>query len=280
MTTSITGATRVVGVMGDPIAHSKSPSLLNAAFRATGLDYVMTAFPVASGNVAKAVAGLGSLGVVGCSVTMPHKAAVIPHLEGVSDTALALDAVNCIVARGNGSGTELWGENTDGVGFIRGLADDTGFDPRGARCAVVGAGGAARAVIFALAEAGAAHIDVINRTRATAESAAGLAPGCGHVGVAGDIAAADLVVQATSVGMAEADVAAVDPALFSSSQVLAELIYHPAITPTMRAATEAGATSANGLSMLIHQAAVAFELWTGQEAPVVAMRAAVPQTAE
>jgi shikimate dehydrogenase len=280
VTPSITGATRLVGVMGDPIRHSKSPALLNAAFAAAGLDYVMAAFPVSSGDAAAGVGGLRSLGVVGCSVTMPHKAAVIPHLDGISGAARALDAVNCITTRNGSSGQELWGENTDGVGFIRGLADDTGFDVHGKRCAVVGAGGAARAVIYALADAGATHIDVINRTESAAVSAAALAGGVGHVGDPGDIGAADLVVQATSIGMKSNDSSAVDPALFGAGHVVAELIYHPAITPTMRAAVDAGATVSNGLSMLIHQAAVAFEHWTGVEAPIAAMRSAVTQPTE
>jgi len=268
---AITGRTQLVGVMGDPIGHSKSPTLLNAAFAASGLDFRMVALPVPEGRGADAVAALGVLGFHGCSVTMPHKNAVIARLDSVSDSAKRLDAVNCI----RRDGTTLIGENTDGEGFIRGLAEDTGFDPAGARCVVVGAGGAARAVILALANAGATRIDVINRTRSFAEAAVALAGATGHIGEPGDVAQADLVVQATSVGMSETDPSAIDPTHLGEGQIVADLIYHPSVTPTMRAGTQAGATVSNGLSMLLHQAAVAFEHWTGVTAPIEAMRSAL-----
>ena len=260
-----------MGVMGDPIGHSKSPVLLNAAFAAAELDYRMVALPVPAGRGLDAGDALGIIGFHGCSVTMPHKNVVIHRLDAVSEVANKLEAVNCI----RREGSRLIGENTDGEGFIRGLADDTGFDPAGSRCVVIGAGGAARAVILALADAGAERVDVINRTRSSAESAAALAGAFGHVGEFGDVVHADLVVQATSIGMAEADPSAIDSALMHEGQVVAELIYHPVITQTMRAGVEAGAEVSNGLSMLLHQAAVAFEHWTGSAAPIEAMRSAV-----
>ena len=267
----ITGSTRLIGVMGDPIAHSKSPTMLNAAFAAVGLDYRMVALPVPAGSGPDAVDSLRTLGFCGCSVTMPHKFAVVSRLDAVSEAASSLQAVNCI----RRDGDRLIGENTDGEGFVRGLSEDTGFDPSGADCVVVGAGGAARAVVLALAGAGAARVGVVNRTRSAAEAAAALIGAQGRVAELSEVTSADLVVQATSIGMTAGDVPAIDAAQFRSGQVLADLIYHPAVTPTMQAAEGAGASVSNGLSMLLHQAAVAFEHWTGEEAPVVAMRSAI-----
>jgi len=264
---NITGETRLVGVIGDPVRHSRSPAMLNAAFAKAGLDFRMLAMPVTKGHVEHAVAGLRSLGIIGCSVTMPHKAAVVDHLDQCSEVAKALNAVNCI----RRDGDTLIGENTDGAGFLLGLAHDVGFDPAGRRCAVVGAGGAARAVVLALAGAGASQVVVVNRTQSSAEVAAALAPDVASVADEAALADVELIVQATSVGMSDGDGSAVDPALFRSGQIVADLVYHPTVTPTMSAASASGCVVTNGLSMLIHQGAVAFEHWTGRTAPIEAM---------
>ena len=270
MADQITGQTRLVGVIGDPVRHSMSPALLNAAFRAAGLDYRVLAMPVNHGDAAAAVAGMRSLGIEGCSVTMPHKADVIAHLDDCSKTATTLNAVNCI----RRDGKKLIGENTDGSGFLRGLADDTGLDPEGKQCVVIGAGGAARAVVVALARAGAAQVTVVNRSRGSAETAAALAGPIGQVGTSVVVPEADLVVQATPVGMHNDDPSAVDGSLFRPGQVLVDLVYFPSTTSTMEAAHRAGSQVTNGLSMLIHQAAVSFEHWTGVKADIEIMRAA------
>lgn len=267
------GATRLAGVIGAPIRHSLSPAIFNAAFDATGLDWVYAAFEVAEGDAPAALAGVRSLGLGGVSVTMPHKGAVVALVDELTPDAAALGAVNCVVPVGGG---RLVGDNTDGPGFVASLRD-AGVEVRGARCAVVGAGGAGRAVVRALAGAGAREVVVVNRTPARARDAAGLAGSVGMVGMPVEVATADLVVNATSVGMAGTAGAGrlpLDPGLLGEGQVVADLVYEPARTPLLEAAEAQGATPVGGIGMLVHQAAAAFARWTGQEAPLGAMRAA------
>jgi shikimate dehydrogenase len=215
------------------------------------------------------VHGMRALGIEGLSVTMPHKADVVSALDKLSPTAEALGAVNTVTRQGD----RLLGENTDGAGFLDALRLDEGFDPAGRRCLVLGAGGAARAVVLALAEAGAADIAVANRTESRALEAVALAGAVGRIGVAADAAEADLIVNATSVGMGDG-LSPLDPATVSKGQFVVDLVYHPAVTPFVAGARAQGATAVNGLGMLIHQAAHAFRHWTGQEPPLAAMSAA------
>jgi len=268
-------ASHVVGVMGEPVGHSLSPLLHNAAFDAMGLDWVSVGFPVPDGAVPDAVGGIRALGIVGMSVTMPHKQAMAAAVDKCTPLARRLDAVNCVVRDGD----RLVGDSTDGPGFLAALARGAGFDPAGARCVVLGAGGAARAVVAALGDAGAASVVVVNRTRARAEEAAALAGEAGVVGEASAVAGADLVVQATPVGMALGAVTdeqlPVDPGFLHEGQVVADLVVHPMRTPLLAAAEAAGARPVSGLGMLVHQAALALERWTGRPAPVEAMWAAV-----
>lgn len=267
--TRIGGSTRVAGVIGTPIRHSLSPVLHNAAFRALDLDWVFLAFEVAAGEGAAAVTAMRTLGIEGLSVTMPHKADVIPALDKLSPTAERLGAVNTITQQGG----RLLGESTDGPGFLDALRLDEGFDPAGTRAVVLGAGGAARAVVLALAEAGACEVVVVNRTAARAEEAVQLAGGVGRAGEAADAGDTDLVVNATSVGMGDGR-SPIDVELLSAGQLVVDLVYHPAVTPLVAGARAQGATAVNGLGMLIHQAAHAFRHWTGQEPPLPAMSAA------
>ena len=238
------------------------------------------AFPVPAGSAPEAVAGAGALGIEGLSVTMPHKTDVAAVLAGrLSPTAQRLGAVNTVVRRGG----ELWGENTDGAGLLDALRHDEGFDPAGRRCVVVGAGGAGRAVTLALAEAGAAEVVVANRTPGRAEAAAALAGDRGRVGSLDEVGEADLVVNATPVGMGGAvpgpghDPAhdlPLDPARLGPGQLVVDLVYHPPVTPLLEAARARGATAVNGVGMLVHQAAHGFRLWTGEEPPLEVMSAA------
>jgi shikimate dehydrogenase len=267
----------VVAVIGDPIDHSLSPVLHNAGFAEVGLDWVCVALPVRAGDAVAATSAMRVLGLQGMSVTMPHKADILAGVDEVTPVAATLGSVNCV----RRSGDHLIGDNTDGAGFLAGLRDDFGMDPAGADCVVVGAGGAARAVVLALASAGAASVRVLNRTPERARAAAALAGPSGQVADPLDVRTADLVVNATPVGMVAGgadDRLPLDPSLLGPGQVVAELIYHPSTTPLMRAAEAAGARTANGLSMLLHQAAVAFTHWTGHEAPVSAMADAVRAT--
>jgi shikimate dehydrogenase len=304
-------------VIGDPVRHSLSPALHNAAFAALGLDWVYVAFAVAAGHGAAAVAAMRALDIAGLSVTMPHKAAVVAELDRLGPTATLLGVVNTISWTASPDGWELEGESTDGAGFIDALRGDDGFDPAGRRCVVLGSGGAARSVTLALAEAGSASVQVVARRRDAAVQCSGLAgpigfalvvPGEGPAGAAGAgeapagpgageapesadpvarpadavaglsdaVAGADLIVNATPVGMAAGDGLPfdLDPELLHQGQFVADLIYAPATTPLLAAARVRGAGTANGLGTLIHQAARQVAIWTGNPAPLEAMSAA------
>jgi shikimate dehydrogenase len=269
----------LVGVIGSPIAHSLSPVLHNAAFGAMGLPWVSTAFEVPPGQVADALAAMRANDVAGLSVTMPHKGDVAGLVDACSAVAARLGAVNCMVQRDG----EVRGENTDGAGFVASLARGAGFNPVGTRCLVIGAGGAARAVVLALADAGAVDVAVLNRTADRAEAAAQLAGSVGRVvgqdTYEADVAQADLVVNATPVGMAGVDDDwLVAPRLVHPGQVVADLVYAPRPTRWLAAAADAGAATVDGLGMLVQQAALQVELWTGRPAPVDAMWQAVTTT--
>jgi shikimate dehydrogenase len=272
----------IVGVIGSPVAHSLSPVLHNAAFAALGLadGWRSFAFEIAPGQAAGALEAMRRADITGLSVTMPHKADVAVLVDECSDVARRLGAVNCVVNR-DGS---LFGTNTDGEGFVSSLARGAAFAPEGRRCVVVGAGGAARAVVLALAVGGAARVAVVNRTPERAYEAADLAGPVGSVvpltegSIAEAVVAADLVVNATPVGMA--GVAApsggpgvwlVPPDLLGPGQVAADLVYAPRVTPWLAEAAASGATALDGLGMLVHQAAAQLVLWTGVEPPVEAM---------
>jgi len=268
-------------VIGDPVAHSLSPRIHNAAFRALGLDWVFVALPVPSGQAAIAVDGVRSLGLRGVSVTMPHKEAVIDALDGLTSAAADLGAVNCIL-RAPHDDALLIGDNTDGVGFLRGLKVDLDLEPAGRRIVVLGAGGAARAVVHALAAADAVEVTVVNRDPARGERAAALAVDAGRFvpaddarSVADAVGSADILVNATPVGMASDNSMPLSVDLLRPDLPVADLIYHPVVTPLMAAAADRGARTANGVSMLVQQAAVAFEHWTGVAAPADVMAAAV-----
>tara|TARA_Y100000590_G_scaffold413554_1_gene509536 strand:+ start:1587 stop:2456 length:870 start_codon:yes stop_codon:yes gene_type:complete len=270
----ISGETRLAAVIGAPVRHSLSPTLLNAAFVEAGLDWHFMALEVAEGQSGEALDAVRALGLAGLSVTMPHKAAVAAAVDHRTEQAEVLDAVNCVVVEGD----RLVGHNTDGDGFLDGLRHDSDFDPTGRNTVVLGAGGAARAVVLALARAGAAEVAVVNRTASRAEVAAGLAGPVGRV-VGFDelfdtVAAADLVVNATSVGMIEDGALPVDPESVAVGTVAVDLIYHPPETAWLAALRGRGIEAHNGLSMLVFQAARAFRLWTGSEAPVAVMDAA------
>jgi shikimate dehydrogenase len=273
----ITGRTQVAGLIGDPVRHSLSPAILNAAFAAAGADWVFVAFEVPAGEAGAAIEATRTLGIGGLSVTMPHKSDVAAAVDDLTPAAAALGAVNCVSFVGG----RLLGDNTDADGFVDALRIDEGFDPAGARCVVVGAGGAGRAVVWALGRAGAADVAIINRSSEPATRAAGLAGTAGRVGTEADLADADLVVNATPLGMGV--VVATDgspeplplaPELLAPGQLLVDLVYHPSPTPLLIAARQRGVSATGGLGMLIHQAAHAFRRWTNEDPSLEAMSAA------
>ena len=278
----VTGATRLAAVIGDPVRHSLSPTLLGAAFAETGLDWAYVALEVAEGAAVRALDGMAALGISGLSVTMPHKSAIAAAVDRCTEDAGALNAVNCVVVEDG----ELVGYNTDGGGFLDGLERDAGLDVAGRSVVVLGAGGAARAVVRALAGAGATEVVVANRTIEGAEVAAllageagrplGLSTEGGNPALAEALDGAALVVNATSVGMdgIAVDAQPVDSTFVNFDAVAVDLIYHPVETVWMTALRERGVEVHGGLSMLVCQAARAFTLWTGVQAPVAAMDAA------
>ncbi len=267
---------RVAAVIGSPVAHSLSPVIHRAAFEAAGVDWAYVAFEVAPGDGAAAVQAMRTLGLGGLSVTMPHKAAAATAVDRLEPEAMALDSVNTV----SWSRDELVGSSTDGAGFVASL-HEAGVEVAGASVAVLGAGGAARSVVDALGRAGAGSVAVVNRTVERAELAAGLAA-VAHVGAAGDVTRADIVVNATSVGMgvvaahAGAGDLPCDPALLRPTQVVADLVYHPLDTAWLVAARRAGATTVDGLAMLVHQAALQQRRWLGSDSTpdTAVMRAA------
>jgi shikimate dehydrogenase len=269
----ISGATQVAAVIGDPARHSLSPTIHNAAFAACGLDWVYLAFDVTRGQAPAALAAMRTLGIAGYSVTMPHKADVAAAVDECTPAARALRAVNCVH---NIDGV-LLGDNTDGAGFLRGLAADAGLQVSGARCVVLGGGGAARAIIDALARAGAADIAVVNRSAGPAAEAAALAGRIGRVAGVDAVATADLVVNTTPLGMTAHEPAAMpcDPMTVAQAAVAVDIVYAPLETPWLAALRARGVVGVNGVSMLVHQAALQFERWTSTPAPVETMADAI-----
>ena len=265
----ISGATRVAAVIGSPIGRSLSPAIHNAAFAQLGVDWVYTAFEVPAGSGAAAIAAMRILGLGGLSVTMPHKEVVAQEVDSLDPAAASLHSVNTVVPQADGS---LKGFSTDGAGFVASLAA-AGVSVAGRSVCVVGAGGAGRAIVDALARAGAQRVAVLNRTISSAEAAASLAGRAGVVGIAADVRNADIVVNATSVGMGTSDLPC-DPSMLRSGQVVADLVYHPRLTALLRAAHSQGATAIDGLGMLVYQAAIQQQLWHGLVPDAAVMAAA------
>lgn len=274
MTQTLTGATKVAGIIGDPVGHSRSPAIWNAAFAATRVDWVFVAFPVPAGEAATALAGARALGLAAVTVTMPHKAAAAAACDELTDAAARVGAVNAILRQG----TRLLGDSTDGPGFVQSLADDD-VDPRGLRCLVLGAGGAGRAIALALGAAGA-EVVVAARREAAAADAATLAPGGRGIAleaIDAELAAAHLVVNATPLGM-NGEPPPFDVARLDAAACVADTVYHPIETPLLAAARARGLHSIGGLGMLVHQAALSFRAFTGVDAPLDAMRDAAARS--
>jgi len=271
VTQAIRGGTRVAGVIGDPIDHSRSPQIHNAGYAALGLDWVFVAFPTPAGRASAALDAMRALGIGGLSVTMPHKHDAAEACDELSDRSQQLGVVNTVCLR-DGS---LVGDTTDGEGFLRALADAGTGDVSDARVVVLGAGGAARAITHALGAAGAT-VTVVARRADAADAAARLAPAGSSASFAAiddAIAGCDVLVNATPLGMQGEDVPVPTPALAAVGLVF-DTVYSPMETPLLARASGAGTRVANGIGMLVHQAAIAFEAFTGRVAPLEAMRAA------
>ncbi|MDA1191232.1 MAG: shikimate dehydrogenase [Candidatus Poribacteria bacterium] len=279
---AINGNTTVVGVIGDPISHTRSPAMHNAAIRSLGLNWVYVPFHVTPENLPSAVAGFRASGVRGINATIPHKEALIPLVDKMSPEAEFVGAINTLVFEEDG---RIYGDNTDARGFLRAM-EEVGFpSPKGSKVVVMGAGGASRAVVAALARAGASEIVVANRTASKAHRLADelsdrmgvTACGCG-LDSAGLLKAAEgsaLLVNTTSAGMHTHDALSLPDELFAPTMRVYDIIYAPPETPLLRQAANRGCQTLNGLGMLVHQGAIALELWSGKTAPVEVMRDAL-----
>ncbi|MFH0846598.1 MAG: shikimate dehydrogenase [Chloroflexota bacterium] len=270
----------VCGVIGDPIEHSLSPLMHNAAFRAAGLDYIYLAFRVKKEALGKAISGMRALDFTGLNVTIPHKVNVIKYLDSLDPIAGMIGAVNTIVNRDG----VLAGYNTDATGFLEGLTR-RGIEPKGKRITLLGAGGAARAIAFILAREGA-RLAILNRTPAKARSLVRRIKEQLSRDVATDslsdenlkaaLAQTDILVNTTSVGMTpDASRTPVPQGLIPGGLVVYDIVYNPPRTRLLREAEARGATTIGGLDMLVFQGAKAFELFTGVEAPIAVMQEAL-----
>ena len=271
----ISGTTRVLGVIGDPVAHTSSPAMHNAALKALGLDYVYVAFHVAPDALPQALTGMRALELAGLNVTVPHKQAVMAHLDEISPEAQAIGAVNTVCNRDG----KLLGFNTDAFGIIESLKADGGMDSLPGRVVLLGAGGAARAILYALlAREEVAEVLLLNRTVEKAEALKGDLDVAGKVRIgsladSGAIADAGLVINATSIGMHphEDTSPLADCSCLHGEMLVADIVYNPLETILMRQARSVGARAINGLGMLAWQGARSFEIWTGVMPPVEAM---------
>jgi shikimate dehydrogenase len=279
----IDGHTRLAFVLGHPVSHSLSPAMHRAALQAIGLNAAYLPWAVPPERLAAAVQGLRAMGnLLGANVTVPHKEAIVPFLDSLTPEADAMGAVNTLIPRDGA----LVGDNTDGAGFLAALRQDLRCQARGITAAILGAGGSARAIALCLARSGARRLFLLNRhperSARLAELVQARHPSCRvtaqalfpewHTDLAPDL---QLVVNTTSVGLQ-----ATDPPLFlyaslSPPVIVCDLIYNPPETPLLAVARARGCLATNGLAMLVHQGALAFERWTGRPAPVDAMREAV-----
>ena len=281
--TKINGQTRIVGVIGDPVQHSRSPQMHNAAIVERKLDYVYVPFHVRSGELREAIEGFKALNVLGVNVTIPHKQTVMSILDDVSHEATLIGAANTLIFCDG----RVSGDNTDAQGFLRAMTEE-GIDiPVGGSAVVLGAGGAARAVVVALALSGLDLITIANRTEwkaiqfekdlatisETEISAVDLASN--QLNLA--IRSADLLVNTTSVGMQETDQLLIDPDSLNPGTIVYEIVYTPPETPLLRVAREKGCQTIGGIGMLVHQGAIAFEKWIGIVPNVETMRIALEQ---
>jgi shikimate dehydrogenase len=266
-------ATSRVLLIGDPVAHSLSPAMQNAAFRAAGIDAVYEARRVTSAELGAVVQELHREPWLGANVTIPHKEAVLGLVDAIAPLVERIGAANTLVRDGD----RVRAENTDVRGFAEALRE-AGIDPRGRRAVVLGAGGASRAVVAALLDA-PVGVDVAARDRKQAE---GLAASFPRQDVSAtewprDLRGYGLVVNATPLGMRGED--PLPGMALAKGLVVVDLVPIAEETPLVRRAKAAGCVTIDGLPMLLHQAAASFELWTGRRAPLDAMRRALPRAA-
>ena len=276
----INGKTKIYGLIGNPVEHSVSPSMHNAAFGKMGLDCAYTPFRVEKESLAAAINAVKALNMGGLNVTIPHKVAVIPFLDELEPLAQKIGAVNTII---NNDG-RLKGYNTDASGFLNALLQK-GVEPHAKKAVVIGAGGASRAITFTLAERGA-EIVILNRRQEigwAVELAAAISESfkkdvkaleLNDDNLATALHSADILVNATSVGMSpDINQSPVPSVLLKKEMVVFDAVYNPLKTRLLAETESCGALTVSGIDMLVWQGALAFELWTGVKAPIDIMKA-------
>ena len=277
----LSGKTGVICIIGNPIEHSLSPVMQNAAFAASQLDYVYVPFAVPAGKLEVAVSGLRALGVQGFNVTIPYKTAIIPLLDQLDESAESAGAVNTVKL----SGTSLIGYNTDGDGLVDSLSIDLDFHPGKEQILVIGAGGAARGAIAALCRAGAKNILVCNRSlenaNAVMQDMKSRYPGT-HIDIIKldqlnekQLNSTSLLLNTTSLGMKGEKISFINLAHLPEHAKVYDMVYSKSATPLVAGASASFIRAANGIGMLIAQGERAFEIWTGQKSPKDVMRKAL-----
>lgn len=264
------GTTKVFAVIGDPIDHSLSPVLLNRAFTEANIDAVFVALRVSRSGLSKAMDGVRALGISGLSVTMPHKEAIIQHLDRVTERSKRLQSVNCVFW----DGEELVGDSTDGPALVESLQAELKGEIAGKSVLILGTGGAARAVVLALVDAKVSEVVVVGRNSEAVDRVIELGDGIARKGVAGDAVDVDIIINATSVGMTDTEGSGMSPLasdLIKQNHFVCDIIYFPLTTPLLKHSLDVGARVSNGIGMLTFQAARAFTIWTGKGAPVSGM---------
>jgi len=271
----------LVGAFGDPIEENPTRVMFEAAFRKLKLQWMYLNINVRGGDLRDAVKGLRSMNFSGINLTIPHKVQVLKYLDGVSEDAALMGAVNTV----RRDGEKLIGENTDGKGYLTALKGDAGVDPKGSNVVLLGAGGAARAIGVELALAGAKKITVVNRTEKRGRALTALLNKKTPVQAAYESwgstyqvpGGTDILINATSIGLFP-DVEArpdIDYESVVKGMTVCDVIPNPPITPFLKEAEKRGAQTIDGLGMLVYQAAIAFKMWTGEEAPVEEMKRAI-----
>lgn len=270
----------IVAVFGQPVAGNPTQYMMEKAFAQLGLDWRYLTLEVAPQNLADAVRGMRAMGFRGCNLTIPHKVEVIQYLDGTSEAATLMGAVNCV----NRVGDKLIGENTDGKGFVQSLKEIT--DPAGKNVIVLGAGGAARAIAVEIGLAGAAAITIVNRDETRGQELAALlnekvnvptqfVPWEGDYRIPPE---AEVVINATSIGLGDGEARvplAIDT--LESDMVVADVIFNPPETRLLRDAMARGCQTLDGLGMLVNQAVIGFHIWTGKNADPLVMREALEE---
>lgn len=286
----VTGHTKIIGVIGSPISHSRSPQMHNAAIAKAGIDFVYIPFHVEPEVIEDALNGFKALNVIGINVTIPHKQTVIPYLTSISREAELIGAVNTLTFE-NG---DIHGENTDALGFLEAMDEVGVAKPKGENVVVIGAGGSARAVVVALALAGAQKITIANRTISRAATlAVHLSEkinnqddtSCNKTQIIGiglkdtrlpdAVTESALIVNTASSSMDNTHPLLIQQDWLNSSTTVYDIVYTPPMTSLLIAAAEKGCTIVGGIGMLVHQGAIAFERWTGVQPCVDTMRIAL-----